>query len=88
MPSHDPPSQGNPALFHKKHKLSSPRKQWFDNGGFHFPSQAKKPPPPSPSYTMKGGKEVAMVTSAILPQLKQDAHLHLDEAIVTTTLLP
>ena len=37
---------------------------------------------------MSGGKEVAMVTSAILPQLKQDAHLHLDEAIVTTTLLP
>ena len=29
-----------------------------------------------------------MVTSSILPQLRQDAHLHLDEAIVTTTLLP
>ena len=29
-----------------------------------------------------------MVTSTMFPQMRQDVHLHLDEAIVTTTSLP
>ena len=32
--------------------------------------------------------EATIVTSTFLPKMMQDAHLHLDEAIVTTTPLP
>ena len=77
-----PTPQGNPALFHKKHKLSCPRKQWIGNGGFHFPSQSKQATTTFTSFHHGRGKEVAMVTSTILPQRRQDAHLHLHEAIV------
>ena len=77
-----PTPQCNPALFHKKHKLSCPRKQWIGNGGFHFPSQSKQAPTTFTSFHNGRGIVVAMVTSTILPQKRQDAHLHLHEAIV------
>ena len=39
---HTPSPQGNPALIHETHKLSCLSRQWIDNGGFHFLSQASQ----------------------------------------------